>query len=87
MKDRCLIENIKKIADSIVLYTYKNKYYLMLTNICVEVASQLKFYTNITEFAKHVTNSVIFASKLDECGEILIKNNALEIGLTYFSNK
>lgn len=87
LKDSSLMENIKNVAESIVLYTYKEKYYLLMSNVCVDVANQLKFYSSITEFAKHVTNSKVFASKLQECGKVLIAHNALEIGLTYFAEK
>lgn len=87
LKDSSLMENITNVAESIVLYTYKEKYYLLMNNICVDVANQLKFYASITEFAKHITNSKVFASKLQECGKVLIAHNALEIGLTYFAEK
>lgn len=87
LKDSSLMENIKNVAESIILYTYKEKYYLLMSNVCVDVANQLKFYSSITEFAKHVTNSKVFASKLQECGKVLIAHNALEIGLTYFAEK
>lgn len=85
LKDNCIIEDIKNIAKSVMLYTYQDDYYLLMSNICVDVANKLKFYAIITEFAKHVTNSKVFASKLEECGTLLMKDNALEIGLTYFT--
>lgn len=77
----CFINNI---ADSIVLYEYKEKYYLLLNNINVETANKIKFYTIITEFAKCVANSKVFASKLHECGNLIMNNNALEIGFKHF---
>lgn len=74
----------KKLAKSITLYEYKNKYYLLMNNINVELVQKIKLYTSITEFGKYVTNSNVFASKLKECGNLIIKNNAIEIGIKYF---
>ena len=76
--------NYKKLAKSITLYEYKEKYYLLMSNINVEFIDKIKFYTCITEFAKCVTNSKVFASKLKECGTLIMKNNALEIGFKHF---
>lgn len=76
--------NYKKLAKSITLYEYKEKYYLLMNNINTEFIDKIKFYTNITEFAKCVTNSKVFASKLKECGTLIMKNNALEIGFKHF---
>ena len=55
-----------------------------MDSIHSEIINKLKFYTSITEFAKYVTNSRIFASKLAEFGTLIMENNALEIGLTHF---
>ena len=76
--------NYKKLAKSITLYVYKEKYYLLMNNINTEFIDKIKFYTCITEFAKCVTNSKVFASKLKECGTLIMKNNALEIGFKHF---
>lgn len=76
--------NYKKLAKSITLYEYKEKYYLLMNNINTEFIDKIKFYTCITEFAKGVTNSKVFASKLKECGTLIMKNNALEIGFKHF---
>lgn len=81
-----LLVDVNKIADSISLYKYKNKYYLYINSIHSEVVNKLKFYTGITEFAKYVSNSKVFASKLIECGDLIMKNNALEIGIEHFVN-
>lgn len=84
LKESKLSEDIKFIADSITLYQYKEKYYLLIDSIHSEIVNKLKFYTSITEFAKYVTNSKIFASKLTEFGDLIMKNNALEIGIKHF---
>ena len=76
--------HLENLANSIVLYKYKNNYYLCLTNINAEIANKIKFYTIISEFAIHVSNSQLFSSKLNEYGKTIFKNNALLIASTYF---
>ena len=80
-----LLEDIAHIADTILLYEHKEKYYLLMNGIHSQVVNKLRFYTAITEFAKYVTNSKVYASKLLECGNLIMKHNALEIGLTHFA--
>jgi len=84
LKENKIYSSSKKIAKSISLYFYKGKYYLLLNQINSEIVLDKKFYTSITEFAKYVTNSDIFASKLKECGNLIMKDTALEIGLKHF---
>ena len=78
------INEINDLADNVLLYNYKNSYYLLISNIHTDIASKINFYANITEFAKCITNSKSFASKLVECGTLIMKNNALEIGFKHF---
>ena len=76
--------NLAQKADNIELYSYKNNYYLLMNDIHSVVIDKIKFYTCITEFARCITNSKVFASKLKECGTLVMKNNALEIGFKHF---
>lgn len=75
---------IDQIASRVLLYSYRNSYYLVLNNIDLELIDKIKFYTAITEFSKYITNSKTFVSKLTEYGDLVIKNNALKTALTYF---
>lgn len=84
LKDSNLFYDVKEIADSVTLYEYKEKYYLLLDLIHSDIVSKLKFYATITEFAKYITNSKLFACKLKEFGTLIMKNNALQIGLKHF---
>lgn len=86
LKDSNLFDNIQAIADSVTLYEYKEKYYLLLDSIHTDIVSKLKFYSTITEFAKYVTNSKLFYCKLTEFGNLIMKNNALQIGFEHFVN-
>lgn len=81
-----LMSEVSNIADCILLYEYKNSYYLLMSSIHSEVVNKIRFYTAITEFAKYVSNSKVFASKLFECGNLIIKDNALKIGYKHFVN-
>lgn len=84
IKECNLINSVNNIANSIILYSYKQKYYLLIRDINLKIVNKIKFYTIITEFAKYVTNSKIFAGKLNECGNIFVDNNAFKIGLEHF---
>ena len=75
------------IAEEIVVYIYKNEYYLILQNIHAEDKNLSKFYSSITEFATYINNSNLLISKLEECGNIIIKNNALKTSLKHFNPK
>ena len=81
------MRSIVTIAKQATVYLYKNSYYFILNNINLEHKYLLKFYSCITEFATYVNNSSLFISKLNECGTIVVKNNALRTSLKYFKSK
>ena len=72
------------VAKKITIYTYKNSYYLILNNINENYHGRLNFYSSITEFGTYLNNSTLFISKLQECGKIVIKNNAIKTSLKHF---
>lgn len=78
------LTNAHLIAKKIVAYSYKNEYYLIFNNINAKYENLVKFYSSITEFGTYINNSSLFMSKLQECGKIAIKNNALKISLKHF---
>lgn len=75
------------VAKEIVTYMYKDEYYLVLYDIHTEHKDLLKFYSSITEFGTYINHSALFISKLEECGSIVIKNNALKTSLKHFNQK
>lgn len=81
------LSRVHLIAKEIVAYIYQNEYYLIFHNINAEDENLLKFYSAITEFGTYINNSALLISKLEECGKIVIKNNALKISLKHFSMK
>lgn len=72
------------IAKKIIVYVYKDEYYLVFNDINVNYKHILKFYSSITEFGTYINNSALFISKLHECGKIVIKNNALKTSLKHY---
>ena len=83
-KNSDLLNYINNLAESIKLYEYKNKYYLLLNNTNKNLIEKNNFYTCIIEFSKCIINSKVFYSKLIECGTLIMENNALEIGIKHF---
>ena len=79
------LSNIKNLAKNISLYKYKNIYYLVLTNINIDFADLNRFYASLSEFGKLVGHSNNFEGKLIEHGKIMIKRNAIQVGMKYFS--
>lgn len=81
------LESSTNIAKEVSVYTYKNQYYLILNNINLEYDNTLKFCNSIIEFASFIHNTNLFISKLYECGNIVIKNNAIKNSLKHFKVK
>ncbi len=74
------------LAESILLYEYKNNYYLVINNINLTYPNLKKLFSSITEFAVFVNHSEVFASKLSESGKLIMKHNAIRIGMKHFVN-
>lgn len=81
------IKSINNACKSIILYTYKNYYYLTFSDINVEYKYYNKLFSLITEFSTYVNNSELFASKLCECGKVYFKNNAIKLCEKYFCKR
>lgn len=78
------IDNFSNLAKSMVLYLYNDIYYLCISNINIENSNIKQLYTVITEFGTYVDNSEVFSRKLNECGKIIMKNNAVKTCIKYF---
>lgn len=76
--------DIKKISKFSSLYLYNNIYYLFLKDINNEYININSFYCLISEFAKMSSFSNNFSDKLLEHGKIIIKKDAINIGIQYF---
>ena len=81
--NNCYAEDLNKIAKKIVLYEYNSNFYLAVNNINKNDSIPM-FYTSISEFAKLISSSKNFESKLVERGKVIIKHNAIKNGIKYF---
>jgi negative regulator of genetic competence, sporulation and motility len=78
--------NSNKLAKNIALYFWKDKYYLILRNTNTQYENISFFYSAVSEFGKLLSFSNCFEYKLLEHGKILIKKNAINIGIDFFVN-
>ncbi len=81
------IVNIKKLYKSSVLYLYNNTYFLVIDGINLTNHSLLNLHSNLLEFSSLIKYTKNFKFKLKEHGKVVIKNNAINTGMKYFSYK
>lgn len=74
------------LASSILLYEYKDSFYLSISDINIDYPNLKKLFSCITEFANFVNHSEVFASKLAESGKLVMRHNAIRIGIKHFVN-
>lgn len=79
-----VLKYMNDFADSVSLYEYNEKYYLVFSNIHVNINLLKTFCSSITEFARFVENADLFESKLLEYGKLVMKNNAIDICIKHF---
>lgn len=79
--------NIGKLSKNIALYLWKDTYYLVLRNVNTKCENLPIFYSTLSEFGKLVSYSEHFEAKLLEHGKIVIKKNAIDIGIRFFADK
>lgn len=79
--------NLKGIFKTSILYFYNNTYYLLIDGINNSNKSLDLFHSSLLEFSNPSKFSKNFKFKLKEHGKIIIKNNAINTGIKYFSCK
>ncbi len=79
-----LLKYLNNFVDSISLYEYNEKFYLVFSNIHINNTLLKSFTCAISEFAFLVPNSNLFESKLIEYGKLIIKDNAIKICIKHF---
>jgi len=82
--NNCYLDDLNKIAKKILLYEYNSKFYLSILDINTNLESLSSFYTSVSEFAKMISNSLNYESKLIEHGKLIFKHNAIKNGIKYF---
>jgi adapter protein MecA 1/2 len=79
-----IMNSNKKLAKSIILYSYKNTYYLVLSNINQKNSNFSCLHSYISEFSTCINYTKSFEGKLLEYGKPIIKNNAILTGIKFF---
>ena len=77
--------NLKGLFKTSILYFYNNTYYLVVDGINASHKSINSFHSSLLEFSDFLTYTKNFNFKLKEHGKIIIKNNAINTGIKYFS--
>lgn len=76
--------DVKKFAKNISLYLYHDTYFLVVKNINTKYEFLNRFYSTVLEFSKLPSYSENFENKLIEHGKVIMKKNAIELGIQYF---
>ena len=75
--------DMKKIAKSSSLHLLHNTYYLLLKNINPEHEKLDLLFSGLCEFGKFTSFSNNFEAKLLEHGKVIIKKNAIDVGIRF----
>lgn len=78
--------DMKQFSKNISLYLYHDTYYLVIKSIDTSYKNIKTFYHIMSEFSICNSFSSSFENKLIEHGKIIIKKNAIEVGIKYFSS-
>lgn len=85
---KCIYEmhdfDVNKFAKNISLYLYHDTYFLVVKNINTKYELLNRFYNTVLEFSKLSSYSENFENKLIEHGKVIMKKNAIELGIQYF---
>lgn len=76
--------DVETICKDSCLYSYNNKYYLILKQINSSAGLKILF-SLITEFATYINSSYTFMAKLHENGQIIFEHNAIQNCIKYFA--
>jgi len=68
---------IENVIEDVVLYEYKNVYYLSFRVISQDISKLKTIASTFSEFGSYVKGSELFFSKLMEYGKVVEENNAL----------
>lgn len=76
---------LKGIFKTSVLYNYNNYYYLIIDGLNNKHKSAKVLLATLSEFSNQLSYTKNFSFKLKEHGKLIIKNNAINTGIRYFS--
>ena len=80
----CTYKDIEIISKQMSLYLYNKEYYLLINNMNCDLPITKCFINTIVEHALPVHEVNLFIGKLQEYGELIMKNNAINTCLKYF---
>lgn len=79
--------NLNKLFKTCTLYFYNDTYYLVINNIDKTNTFANLLHGTLLEFSDSFILSQNLEFKLKEHGKTIIKNNAILLGIKYFSNQ
>lgn len=79
--------NLKGLFKNCLLYNYNNTYYLVIDGINPYHTSLNSFNSSLLEFSSLLKYNKNFKFKLREHAKIIIRNNAINTGIKYFTYK
>ena len=79
--------NLKGLFKNCLLYNYNNTYYLVIDGINPYHTSLNSFNSSLLEFSSLLKYNKNFKFKLREHAKIVIRNNAINTGIKYFTYK
>ncbi len=74
-----------KLAKNIAFYLWNDTYYLVLRNVNTQYEKLNLFYSTLSEFSKLLSCSNSFEAKLLEHGKVIMKKNAIDVGIRFFA--
>lgn len=72
-----LSKKIEDLIENTKLYLYNNTYYLIIDKLPDNLEFVKLFSSSLLEFGKFVSDSNTYKNKILECGEMVIKKNAI----------
>ena len=79
-----ILKYMNNFSDSMSLFEYNSKYYLVISNIHINTNLLRNFCSSITEFARFIDNASLFETKLLEYGNLIMKDNAIDTCIEHF---
>lgn len=79
-----ILKYMNNFSDSMSLFEYNSKYYLVISNIHINTNLLRNFCSSITEFARFINNASLFETKLLEYGNLIMKDNAIDTCIKHF---
>ena len=82
VKNTDILAKSKLKSASLVLYN--DKYYLIFSNLKLDIKEFKALYSTLTEFSSAVRNGAIFERKISEYGKVIFKKDAINECIKYF---